>query len=62
MLLLLNATNYMDGMDGLISLLSIFIFVGMLAFIPKDEWNLLISLICFNCISFNFGMLPSNFR
>ena len=63
MLLLINATNYMDGMDGLISLLSIFIFVGMLAFIPKDEWNLLISLICFLIVFlfFNFGILPKQF-
>ena len=63
MLLLINATNYMDGMDGLISLLSIFIFVGMLAFIPKDEWNLLISIICFLIVFlfFNFGILPKQF-
>ena len=35
MLLLINATNYMDGIDGLISLLAIISFFGMISLIQK---------------------------
>ena len=63
MLLLINATNYIDGIDGLISLLSILTFSYILILIPKNEWNSLIPIISFLIIFlfFNFGILPKQF-
>ena len=63
MLLLINATNYMDGMDGLISLMSILSFSYILILIPKNEWITLIPIICFLIVFlfFNFGILPKQF-
>lgn len=63
MLLLINATNYMDGIDGLISLLAIITFVGIMLLVPIYEWNSLIPILCFLIIFlfFNFGILPKQF-
>jgi len=63
MLLLINATNYMDGIDGLISLLAIITFVGIVLLIPIYEWSSLIPILCFLIIFlfFNFGILPKQF-
>lgn len=63
MLLLINATNYMDGIDGLISLLAIITFVGIMLLVPTHEWSSLIPILCFLSIFllFNFGILPKQF-
>ena len=63
MLLLINATNYMDGIDGLISLLAIISFTGIMLLIPVKEWSTLIPIICFLIVFlfFNFGILPKQF-
>ncbi len=63
MLLLINATNYMDGLDGLISLLAILTFSGILILIPRDQWNFLIPIISFLIVFlfFNFGFFPKQF-
>ncbi len=63
MLLLINATNYMDGIDGLISLLAIISFFGMISLIPKNDWNSLIPILCFLSVFlfFNLGIFPKQF-
>ena len=63
MLLLINATNYMDGIDGLISLLAIISFVGIMILVPIYEWSSLIPILIFLIIFlfFNFGILPKQF-
>tara|TARA_B100000575_G_C23098170_1_gene633476 strand:- start:23 stop:1009 length:987 start_codon:yes stop_codon:yes gene_type:complete len=63
MLLLINAANYMDGIDGLISLLAIISFFGIMLLIPKSDWNSLIPILCFLTIFllFNLGILPKQF-
>ncbi len=63
MLLLINATNYIDGLDGLLSLLAIISFFGIISLIPKSDWNSLIPILCFLSIFlfFNLGILPKQF-
>ena len=57
------ATNYIDGLDGLLSLLAIISFFGIILLIPKSEWNSFIPILCFLSIFlfFNLGILPKQF-
>ena len=62
-LLLINAVNYMDGIDGLLSILLILSFTFILILLPSEEAKTLIPIIVFLFVFllFNFNILPKQF-
>ncbi len=61
--LLINASNYMDGVDGLLALVTIFILIFFILQTDGSYKNLFNSIIIFllSFLLFNFGILPKQF-
>jgi UDP-GlcNAc:undecaprenyl-phosphate GlcNAc-1-phosphate transferase len=61
--LLINASNYMDGVDGLLGLLTVFILIFFLLQTNGHYVNLFTPFIIFllSFLLFNFGILPKQF-
>ena len=62
-ILLINASNYMDGIDGLLAIITIFILIFFLLETNGNYIILFTSFIIFllSFLLFNFGILPKQF-